>query len=484
MNKIYYVISLTLFLFITLSSTAQTNYSEQITVRDSINKQNNDLVVNLDVILDKLQIKSDHMIVLTPVIRSQDQLKSKELPKIVITGNRKDRSLRRSLLISKKDVFNGEPYSIVNRKNKTTQTVNYSTSVPAEDWMKNGSLILQENVSGCAFCELVNSENLLMSPILKETFIPRYKTNFISPDVEKIKARNEVSELYLSFKIGSWVIDMPLGNNTNEIKKFDDLYNTVLKNDDLTITNINIVGFSSPDGSFDVNMRLSERRAKATAEFLEKRHNISNNLISVDWKGEDWDGLTKILETADIAGKDKVLEIIRKTNIHDGRESEIMKLEGGNVYRQLLNEVFPGLRRITCTINYQVASFDVEKAKEAFVSSPKLLSLNEIYLLANSYPKGSAESENIYLKAVQIFPNNPLTAVNAAGIEIEHGNIEEAMQIIEKVKNDPIAWNNLGIIMAENKRYDEAKEYFMKASQNGVSEATDNLSQINKFLDE
>ena len=55
---------------------------------------------------------------------------------------------------------------------------------------------------------------------------------------------------------------------------------------------------------------------------------------------------------------------------------------------------------------------------------------------------------------------------------------------MEKIKNQLEVWNNLGIALAQSGKYDEAKEYFTKAAEKGLSEARDNLDQLNKLLED
>lgn len=59
---------------------------------------------------------------------------------------------------------------------------------------------------------------------------------------------------------------------------------------DLTITELAIEGYASPEGTFSSNMTLSKNRAYSFASYLEKTYGISNDRIKVSWYGEDWSG--------------------------------------------------------------------------------------------------------------------------------------------------------------------------------------------------
>ena len=64
-----------------------------------------------------------------------------------------------------------------------------------------------------------------------------------------------------------------------------------------------------------------------------------------------------------------------------------MRVGGGAPYRSMLKEIYPGLRKVNCKIDYTVVNFDVEQGRIIIRENPKYLSLNEMYQVANSYPK-------------------------------------------------------------------------------------------------
>ena len=52
---------------------------------------------------------------------------------------------------------------------------------------------------------------------------------------------------------------------------------------------------------------------------------------------------------------------------------------------------------------YDVQAFNVAKAREVIKTRPQKLSLQEMYLVAQTYPKGSAEFNNVFDIAVRMF---------------------------------------------------------------------------------
>ncbi|SBV96511.1 DUF3868 domain-containing protein [uncultured Dysgonomonas sp.] len=470
-------------LLIASVTTAQTEYGKQITVHEVAEKRDNRLYINLELILDKLQLKSEHMLILSPVIESASKDITKKLAPIVVSGNNRYKSLSRTLALKDKHIFETKPDTVVRRNNGEPQKITYNMSTPFEKWMEKGTLTLQEEVQGCAFCDLNKVERLLISSITENPLEPIYQTNYVEPKAEPIKNRKEVIELYLSHKADCSIIHPDFENNSSELEKFTSIFRKVVNSDDFSFTGINITGYASPEGTYQYNKELSEARTKSLIEYLRKNYILDENLFTLDWKGEDWDGLVKILETYQIENKDKILDIIRTVDVHQGREGQIMKINSGTIYNTLLKEIFPQLRRNVCTVEYTVSPFDINKAQQIIKTNPKALSIEEMYLVANTFPKGSEAYNEIFIIAASTFPDNVEAVTNAAAINISRGNITKASQMLEKVKHHPTAWNNMGIVKSLQTKYNEAKEYFIKAANNGVKQSANNLVQLNEFLE-
>jgi tetratricopeptide (TPR) repeat protein len=157
-----------------------------------------------------------------------------------------------------------------------------------------------------------------------------------------------------------------------------------------------------------------------------------------------------------------------------------MKLSNGQTYRTLLENYYPPLRRTDYTIAYNVRAFSVEEAKEVIRTNPKLLSLNEMYLVAQTYPENSKEFKEVFDIATRLYPNEPIAILNSAAADIEGGNHQAAIDRLNRIENDPRSWNNLGVGHARMSNPAKAKEYFEKAAARGDADAKANLEELNK----
>jgi hypothetical protein len=114
--------------------------------------------------------------------------------------------------------------------------------------------------------------------------------------------------------------------------------------------------------------------------------------------------------------KNEILNIIDKTPDPDARDAKLMKLSGGETYRRMLSELYPKVRRTEYTVSYVARAFNVEEARKIIKTNPKLLSLNERYLVAQSYPADSKEFKEVFDIAARLYPDDPIAIVNSAAV--------------------------------------------------------------------
>jgi tetratricopeptide (TPR) repeat protein len=125
-----------------------------------------------------------------------------------------------------------------------------------------------------------------------------------------------------------------------------------------------------------------------------------------------------------------------------------------------------------------VRAFDVEEAKAIIKTNPKYLSLNEMYLVARTYPEGSREFNEVFDIATRLFPGEPVAIVNASAVDIETGNFRVALERLLKVADRKDALNNLGVAYARMGQYDKARKCFEEAISSGDELAEHNLKEL------
>lgn len=90
-----------------------------------------------------------------------------------------------------------------------------------------------------------------------------------------------------------------------------------------------------------------------------------------------------------------------------------------------------------------------------------------------------SHTELIHL-VLTTFPNEPVAIINSAATGIEAGYFEYADNLLQKVADNPQAWNNLGYLMIQKEDMEAAEDYFTKAAAIGDATAAHNLKELQR----
>ena len=164
------------------------------------------------------------------------------------------------------------------------------------------------------------------------------------PEVEEEEAFEKVWEekdIHLTFKVGKAEVENTDANKEEVKKVSDDIDNG------REISKIKTIGHASPEGNEEQNQKLSEDRAQATADFIQKQLGDQAEGIEFEASGEgsDWDGFYTALENSEIANKAEIAEQIKNS------EDPTATLNQMRVKYPELNEILNGLRVTRIYIN-------------------------------------------------------------------------------------------------------------------------------------
>ena len=474
-----------IYLFIALAATilpahAQKFLNDALTLSNvSLWQQGNSLYVGMTVDMANLTIGSARSLSLIPLLT--DGQHNVSLQEIIVNGKRREKAYLRGLAISKQ-----ESTAIIVPYNKR-ETFNYTQVIPYQPWMANASLQLVENLCGCGNYQEMNAQELITNDVsteAKRLSAMSPIVAYIQPTVEVVKNRSEQYEAHLDFPVNKSVILTDFMNNHSELVNIHSMFDKIQNDKNLTVQSISIEGFASPEGPLAFNEQLSKKRAEALKDYLVKNEKASAKLYKVTFGGENWDGLVKALESSSMKDKETFLNIIKNTTNDVKRKQEIMKVGGGAPYRTMLKEIYPGLRKVNCKIDYTVVNFDVEQGRIVIKTNPKYLSLNEMYQVANSYPKGSDDFVNVFDVAVRIYPDDEVANLNAAAVALTKKDLKTAVKFMEKANKQTAEYiNNSGVYDFLNGNINQSIAAFTQAAHMGNDAAKANLKQLQKILD-
>ena len=434
------------------------------------------LTVELLIDASKSNINTHEAVILTPSVKDGDR--QKELEPVVVYGNNRYKADKRAKKFNQETII---PSSISFKKNESS-AINYQQTIPYEGWMQTATVSIKQEIVGCADCKSAESWSTLLNSIELEN-IEKPKVEFIvsyvTPKAEAVKSRNKEGTAYLEFPVGKSVILTDFRNNFRELKKIEDVMDQVKDNKNATIASITLKGFASPEGRYETNSRLSESRAQALKDYLQNRYSFGNEMFSVSSVAEDWDGLKKLVEESNLSDKANILDIINSSITEDLKEQKLKALTQS--YKIMLSEYFPLLRHVDYKLNYTIRAFSVEEGKTIIKTSPGEMSLNEMFLVANTYQKGSRDFNEIFDIAVRLYPQDVVANLNAAAIELSNNNISGAHRYLDKYSNVSDSWNNQAILYALEGNLPKAREFFTKALQEGSQEAVQNIEKLEQL---
>lgn len=471
--------------------TATTAFSQQIVdgtgeVKNlTTDRANGRLNLDMDIDISDIEVGADETLILTPTIEKNGR--TLELPSVEIMGRRAWMYYRRNgeVPVTSNPLYADRIAKRAERKAGQKQSVDYTTTVPFEDWMRGSTVVVKEGSCGCDQTPIALGANPV-GRVMHEIYNPQYLISFIEPDPEPVKMRSESHSAYINFRVDRYEILENYKSNNTELASIINSIDRVKEDGDLTITSISIEGWASPEGTEQHNKILSQNRANSLADYVTAKTGIARASIHATGMGEDWAGLKREVDnTPRLLDQHKVLDIIADASMtQDQKDAALEALVPPTIYQRLMNEMYPRLRRNDYRIEYSVRNFNIEEAKRLVDSDPNKLSVGELYQVAGTYAKGSAEYNHVMEVAAKTYPQVVAAAVNQAAKLIADKKYDEALAVLAKSNQE-----DARVLAAQGYAYmakgDQAKarEAWTKAAAKGNADAKHNLDELNKHIE-
>ena len=260
----------------------------------------------------------------------------------------------------------------------------------------------------------------------------------------------------------------------NSITEFVEMLKRINRErETLAIKDIDVLGFASPEGAYDFNDKLANKRQNTAEQYVKdqlKKTKVNTD-INAKYTAEDWDGFQQLVQASNIQDKDVILRVLSMYKDPQEREQQIRNMSAG--YRELADGILPELRRSRMIINYETIGRSDEQIQQQYVADPTQLSVDEL-LYSATLTDDVNKQEDIYKKTAQLYPNDYRALNNIAALEFNKGNNDAAKEYINKVfnvlSNAPEANANLGMMALQNGDIANAENYIGKATNaNGLN---------------
>ena len=267
---------------------------------------------------------------------------------------------------------------------------------------------------------------------------------------------------------------------SGSVQEFVSLLERISANyQNLSLKNVQVSAYASPDGGVALNEKLATKRQDKTENFVKqqlKQAKVDGD-VEASYTAQDWEGFQQLVKASNIQDKDVILRVLSMYQDPEEREQQIKNMSHG--FKELADGILPELRRARMTINYETMGRSDQQIQDQLKNDASKLSAEEL-LYAASIAKTDAEKENIYRTAVKQYPSDVRAYNNLGALAFDKGNYNEAKQWLEQARqkntNHAEANANLGLLALQQGDLTAAENYIGRAvGASNQNEALGNL---------
>ena len=248
----------------------------------------------------------------------------------------------------------------------------------------------------------------------------------------------------------------------NILKEINDMQ------EERALQNIEVSAYASPDGNYELNEKLAEKRQSVSSTYLGKQLKKINMDAEVDAKftAEDWEGFQELVSKSNLQDKDVILRVLSMYQDPEEREQQIRNMS--SVFTEIADGILPELRRARLIVNYEVIGRSDDQILAQFQEDASKLSIEELLYGGNLLIEDANARKQWYETTVKLYPNDYRAYNNLAQLAIMEGNVTAAQNWLDKAKNvsnkTPEAYANLAILAMKNGEVAKAETFMGQAS--------------------
>ena len=231
---------------------------------------------------------------------------------------------------------------------------------------------------------------------------------------------------------------------------------------------IEVSAYASPDGKFDFNEKLAQKRQDVSSNYLKKELKKIKMNADIDTKftAEDWEGFQELISKSNLQDKDVILRVLSMYQDPEEREQQISNMS--EVYTDIKDGILPELRRARLIVNYDVIGRSDEQILDQFKEDPTRLSVEELVYGANVLVKDEETKKKWYDTLTMYYPNDYRALNNLAQQAINKGELTLAKSYLDEAKKVNAAASevntNLGLLALKDGDLNAAESFLAKGS--------------------
>ena len=156
-----------------------------------------------------------------------------------------------------------------------------------------------------------------------------------------MQAQDRKDSVEIHFRQGYSTLDMSLGKNKEVLQRITDSLAITSTDSIYSIKDVTVIGGASPEGSIELNKRLSEKRANVLFDYLSKYTVLLPSSKHFIYLGRDWNGLLQLVRLDEnVPYQDEVIALLESIvqSISDGEKAsdanlnKLINLRNGEPY--------------------------------------------------------------------------------------------------------------------------------------------------------
>ena len=444
----------------------KTGTDTQVSVQNiQVARTDQKTLLTMDFILDQLDVPSNRYRAFTPVIRSADGLQEQRMKTLIVSGRRQDIVFERDGI----DDLYAANYDKIRRQNGQPQTYSYSDAADNQPWFSGANVYVECDLCGCG--DKLKNDEVFLATLQKPDPYDLINLVDVVPAPAK-KERNLHGSAYITFVVDKWEVKPDYMNNRRELRKITDTLDVMVADQNVSVRQVKIHGYASPESPYEHNKMLAENRAKSLTDYVSRLYNLPASVFApAEATPENWEGLRRAvvdMSEQTLPHKQQILALIDDTSLKPDPKEARIKQQYPDEYRYLLREVYPGLRRSDYDISFNFSDFTLEQAKQVYKTRPYQLSVRELWDVAHTMQPGSQEYNKVMQQAVNIYPDDPVANLNLANIAIRQKDLLKAESLLDRAGDSAEALNTRAVVAILQERYADAEQLLNKAQQKGM----------------
>ena len=439
----------------------------QISVKNvQVTRTQDKTICTMDFILDQLNVPSNRYRAFTPVIKSKDGTQQQRMKTLIVSGRRQNIVFERDGI----DPLYADNCDNVRRQNGTAQQYAYTDAVPNQSWHRAADVYVECDLCGCG--DLMKNQQAYLTSLLPPDPYDLVALTDVVPAPSK-KERNLHGSAYITFVVNKWEMKPDYMNNRAELRKITDTLDIMAADANVSVREIKIHGYASPESPYEHNKMLATNRAKSLTDWLKQQYKLPASVFApAKATPENWEGLRNAvvgMSESVLPHKQEILAIIDDETLSPDPKEWRIKMRYTDEYRYLLREVYPGLRRSDYDISFNFSDFTLEQAKQVYKTRPYQLSVREMWDVAQTMQPGSPEYNKVLQTAVNVYPDDPVANLNLANVAIRQKDLLKAETLLDKAGDSAEADQARAVLAILQQRYADAAALLDKAEQKGLN---------------